>query len=157
MSAVALSEVAVVVDPADNCAVVKFGVEAGTIVELDGRRLEVQDAIGPGHRFAIESIPAGAYVRQYGQPIGTSRGLEPGDAITESTMSNDIPVVRDLPDDLHTPEPPYVADAEIGTFPGFLRPDGRTGTRNFLLVLPTSMCSSHEAMQIATIAEFQHW
>ena len=54
MSAIALSEVAVVVDPADNCAVVKLGVEAGTIVELDGRRLEVQDAIGPGHRFAIE-------------------------------------------------------------------------------------------------------
>ena len=157
MSSVPLSEVAVRVDPADNCAVVKFGVESGTVVEFDGREIAIAADIGPGHRFAIESIPAGDFVLQYGQPIGTSRGLDPGDAITEDTMSNDIPVVRDLPDDLVNPEPPYVADAEIGTFPGFLRPDGRTGTRNFLLVLPTSMCSSHEAMQIATIAEFQHW
>ena len=78
-------------------------------------------------------------------------------AITEATMSNDVPVVRDLPDDLHSPAPAYVSDEEIGTFRGFLRPDGRTGTRNFLLVLPTSMCSSHEASQISMIAEFQHW
>ena len=157
MSAMDLGEVAVRVDAADNCAVVKFGVEAGTVVQVeDGRAVTVAEAVGPGHRFAIESIPSGEFVRQYGQPIGTSLGLAPGDAITEHTMSNEVPVVRDLPDDLHTPEPPFVADDEIGTFPGFLRPDGRTGTRNFLLVLPTSMCSSHEAMQISTIAEFQH-
>src|SRR4029079_2930050 len=32
--------------------------------------------------------------------------------------------------------------------------DGRVGTRNYVLIVPTSMCASHEASQISTIAEF---
>src|SRR5215203_3744664 len=31
---------------------------------------------------------------------------------------------------------------------------GRVGTRNFILIVPTSMCASHESQQISTIAEF---
>ncbi|MCP4833231.1 MAG: altronate dehydratase [Phycisphaera sp.] len=157
MTGVPLSEIAVRVAEGDNCAVVKFGVEAGIRVMVDGRELVVTAGIGPGHRFATRSIPAGDHVVQYGQPIGTSLGLAPGDPIGVDTMSNDIPVIREIPDDLLNPEPDFLPVSRIETFPGFLRPDGRTGTRNFLLVLPTSMCSSHEASQIATIAEFQHW
>lgn len=157
MTGVPLAEIAVRVADGDNCAVVKFGVESGIRVMIDGKELVVAADIGPGHRFATKAIPAGDHVLQYGQPIGTSLGLEPGDSIDVDTMSNDIPVIRDIPDDLLNPEPDFVPTSQIETFPGFLRPDGRTGTRNFLLVLPTSMCSSHEASQIATIAEFQHW
>lgn len=152
-----LAAFAIRVDAGDNCAVVKTGVTAGTVVEVEGRELVVRTDVGPGHRFALVDIPAGAFVVQYAQPIGTSRGVVAGDAITETTMSNDIPVVREIPDDLRNPAPTFLPHDSIETFPGFLRPDGRTGTRNFLLVLPTSMCSSHEANQIATIAEFQHW
>jgi altronate hydrolase len=47
-----------------------------------------------------------------------------------------------------------VPEAERATFQGFVRPDGRVGTRNWVLVVPASMCASHEASQIATIAEF---
>ena len=125
-------------------------------MQLDnGTSIKTQAAIGPGHRFATTSIPDGELVRQYDQPIGTSLGLNPGDVVSEDSMSNDIPVVRDLPPGLATPPPEYVE--AIPTFNGFLRPDGRTGTRNFLLVLPTSMCSSHESSQISMLAEFQHY
>ena len=99
MSGVPLSEVAVRVSREDNCAVVKFGVEAGCEIVVDDDRVTLAADIGPGHRFAIQAIPAGEHVVQYGQPIGTSRGLGPGDAITPETMSDDIPIVRDLPDD----------------------------------------------------------
>ena len=114
----------------DNVAVVKHGIRTGAQVELsDGRILEVNADIGPGHRFAINEIPAGEFVRQYDQPIGTSCGLGPGDAVTETTMNNEVPVIRDLPDNLSNPGPEYIEP--LPTFPGFLRPDGRTGTRNF--------------------------
>lgn len=156
MTAVPLDSVAIVVGDTDNVAVVKHGITAGAQVELsDGRILQVNADIGPGHRFTIGEIPAGEFVRQYDQPIGTSCGLGPGDAVTETTMSNEIPVIRDLPENLSNPATEYVDP--LPTFPGFLRPDGRTGTRNFLLILPTSMCSSHEAMQISMLAEFQHY
>ncbi len=116
--------------------------------------MQVRGLVTPGNRFATRAIPAGEFVRQYGQPIGTSRGIDEGDPVTPANMSNDVPVVRDLDPGLHTPPPDYVPEAERRTFLGFRRPDGRIGTRNFVLVVPTSMCASHEATQIATIAEF---
>src|SRR5437870_4196522 len=69
-------------------------------------------------------------------------------------MCDDVPVIRDLPEDLHTPAPEYFSEGERATFMGFRRPDGRVGTRNFVLIVPTSMCASHEAQQISIIAEY---
>ena len=40
---------------------------------------------------------------------------------------------------------------------GFRRADGRVGTRNFVLIVPTSMCASHEAQQISIISEYTLW
>jgi hypothetical protein len=37
---------------------------------------------------------------------------------------------------------------------GFRRDDGRAGVRNWILIVPTSNCSSHEANTIAMQAEF---
>src|SRR5687768_6071662 len=69
-------------------------------------------------------------------------------------MTDDVPIVRDLPDNLHSPEPDYFPIDQRATFMGYRRPDGRVGTRNYVLIVPTSMCASHEASQISTIAEF---
>ena len=146
---------AIIVDPQDNVAVVKQQTEPGLTVMLPGgREVRVQAAVPPGHRFATRDIPPGEFVLQYGQPIGTSLGITAGEQITHANMSNDVPVVRDLPGDLSTPPPDYFPEAERATFLGFRRPDGRAGTRNFVLIIPTSMCASHEAQQIAMMAEF---
>jgi altronate hydrolase len=150
-----MSEYAIIVDPRDNVAVVKRETWPGLAVELpDGETLEIQAVVPPGHRFATRDVPAGASVLQYGQPIGTSLGIRAGELISGANMSNEIAVVRDLPEDLRTPAPDFLPVSERGTFMGFARQDGRAGTRNFILIVPTSMCASHEAQQIATIAEF---
>ena len=91
---------------------------------------------------------------QYGQPIGTSRGIAEGDPITLRNMSNEVPVVRDCRPTCTSPPPDYFPASQVATWQGFRRPDGRVGTRNFVLIVPTSMCASHESQQIATIAEF---
>jgi len=151
----ALSDFAVIVDPADNVAVVKTAVDAGLTLEAPGgRTVTLTGAVTPGHRFATRAIPEGTFVLQYGQPIGTSRGIAEGDPITLRNMSNEVPVVRDLPADLHIAPPDYFPASRVATWQGFRRPDGRVGTRNFVLIVPTSMCASHESQQIATIAEF---
>ena len=139
-TAALISEYAIIVDPNDNVAVVKTETTPNLHVALpDGRTIKVKDAVPPGHRFATREIPAGEFVRQYNQPIGTSLGIEEGEWITHENMSNDVPVVRDLPEDLHTPAPDYIPVEERATFMGFRRPDGRVGTRNFILIVPTSM------------------
>lgn len=153
-SAAPLSTYAIRVDVRDNVAVAKVPVSPGTRVEWDGGVLDVTDAITPGHRFALTAIADGEFVRQYGQPIGTSRGIAAGALISHANMSNDVPVVRDLDPALHNPPPEYLPEAERATFLGYRRPDGRVGIRNWILIVPTSMCASHEATQIATVSEY---
>ena len=150
-----ISEYAIVVDPRDNLAVVKVSTQPGLELALsDDRVIRLSATVPPGHRFATRDIPAGEFVRQYGQPIGTSLGINEGDYITHDNMSDEVPVVRDLPADLSTPPPDYFPESERATFMGFRRPDGRVGTRNLILIIPTSMCASHEAQQISMMAEF---
>jgi altronate hydrolase len=153
-----ISDYAIVVNPHDNVAVVKSETESGQTMAVPGDGLvTLSEAVPPGHRFAITDIPAGEFVRQYGQPIGTSLGIAKGEWISHDNMSDDVPVVRDLSEDLYNPEPDYFAEADIETFSGFRRPDGRVGTRNYVLIVPTSMCASHEATQISMMSEFMHY
>jgi altronate hydrolase len=150
-----LSDFAIVVDPKDNVAVVKKATTPGLDLLLpNGSSLEILDAIPPGHRFATRKIPAGEFVLQFGQPIGTSLGIKQGEQITHANMTDEVPIIRELTADLHTPPPDYFPLDQRATFMGYRRPDGRVGTRNFVLIVPTSMCASHEALQISTIAEF---
>src|SRR5919108_5262013 len=86
-----ISDFAIVVDPKDNVAVVK----------------KAHGSIPPGHRFATRDIPADEFVLQFGQPIGTSLGIREGEQITHDNMSDDVPMIRELPADLHTPPPDY--------------------------------------------------
>jgi altronate hydrolase len=153
-----VSHYAIIVSPEDNLAVVKRETAPGLEVVLPGGRvITVKDSVPPGHRFATRDIPAGEFVLQYAQPIGTSLGIREGEYISHANMTDEVPVVRDLPEDLQTPPPDYLPISERATFMGFRRPDGRTGTRNFVLIVPTSMCASHEAQQISMMAEFLHY
>lgn len=153
-----IADYAIIVDHSDNVAVVKRETREGLEIALpDGREMRVNAVVPPGHRFATRAIPAGEFVRQYGQPVGTSLGIECGDWIRHENMSDDVPVIRELPQDLHMPAPDYLPAEQRGTFMGFHRPDGRVGTRNFVLIVPTSMCASHEAQQISIISEYTLW
>jgi len=155
---VPISDVAIVVNPADNVAVVKGETQAGMAVQLSDNEIVVlKGEVPPGHRFAVRDIPEGEFVRQYNQPIGTSLGIGEGEWVTHENMTDEVPIVRDLPEDISTPAPDYFEVSEIGTFMGFRRADGRVGTRNYILIVPTSMCASHEATQISMMSEFLHY
>jgi len=150
-----IAEFAIIVDPRDNVAVVKTETSPNLEVVLpDGHSVAIEAAVAPGYRFATRPIPAGKFVLQFGQPIGTSLGIREGQMISHQNMTDEVPVVRNLPENLYVAPPKYFPENERATFLGFRRPDGRVGTRNFVLIVPTSMCASHEAQQISMMAEF---
>lgn len=150
-----LSQLAIVVDPeCDNVAVAKSLIPAGTAVLWQDHAITVRADIGSGHRFAIADVPAGEWVRQYGQPFARSKGLAPGDPVDDDTVESIVPQVDAATLVLQTPQlAPW--EGTLPTFHGFHRLDGRVGVRNWVLIVPTSMCSSHEAAQIALRAEMQ--
>jgi altronate hydrolase len=127
------------------------------VADTSGEAVTVPHVVPASHRFAIREVAAGDFVRQYGQPIGTPLGIAAGDWVTHDNMTDDVPVVRNLDDNLQTSAPDYFPADEVRSFMGFRRADGRVGTRNFLLIVPTSMCASHEASQISMMSEFLHY
>jgi len=89
------SDYAMIVNAKDNVAVVKQELWPGAQITLpDGRVVGVTGVVTPGNRFATRAVPEGDFVLQYGQPIGTSMGINQGDPVTHANMSNDVPVVR---------------------------------------------------------------
>jgi altronate hydrolase len=153
-----IKDYAIIVDPSDNVAVVKNETVCGLGLTLpNGTVFEMRDTVQPGHRFATREIPKDEFVLQYGQPIGTSLGIGAGQLISHDNMTDEVPTVRSVSEELYTPAPEHVPETERATFMGFRRPDGRTGTRNFILIVPTSMCASHEAQQISIMSEFLHY
>jgi altronate hydrolase len=152
MSLHSLSQLAVWVNPSqDNVAVAKRDLQAGLILDENPLRLTLTTNIPCGHRFAIYDIPEGKELKQYGQPFALSRGIFSGDYVSEKNTIN-LPEIPN--NNIHRKRsslPPW--QGEKPTFNGYLRPNGQAGTRNWVVVIPTSMCSSHEARLIAETAE----
>ncbi|MGC9467311.1 MAG: UxaA family hydrolase [Anaerolineae bacterium] len=149
-----LHDLAVIVAPGeDHVAVAKQYISAQTTLNWEGHdTLIVQADIPAGHRFAIRPAAEGEWIRQYGQPFARSKGLRPGDPITDATAESIVPEVGADRVEIRTPKLP-AWEGKLPTFQGFHRSDGQVGIRNWVLIVPLSMCAAHEATQIAMRAE----
>lgn len=143
----------------DNVALAKAPIAAGTYA-IGSDRLDIVEPLVPGQRVALRDLPAGSFVVQYGCPFAVSRGIARGQRVDPDRVELDIPHVD--PDSVDLPPTgapaPLPGDERLPShFLGYRRGDGRVGTRNYVLVVPTSMCSSHEARLIAEEAERSLW
>src|SRR5262245_48550299 len=95
LQSLSINKHAIIINPADNVAVVKHEIAPKTVLRLaDGRKICVTSNVSVGHRVAIKPIPSGELVLQYGQPIGTSLGIIEGAAVSHANMSDEVPVRR---------------------------------------------------------------
>jgi altronate hydrolase len=138
---------AVVLREDDNVAVAARPIPRGAVLELGGRSIEVREPIGLGHKVALAAIAAGEPVRKYGQIIGfASRAIAPGSRVHVENLRADL-FERDYAHATEHPEPPR--PDRLRTFRGYLRPDGRVGTRNYVAVISTVNCSASTSRYIA--------
>jgi altronate hydrolase len=102
-----------------------------------------------GHKMAIAAIAEGEPVRKYGQIIGfASKPITPGQWVHEHNVG-----LHDFARDYRIGEgarndevlPPELR----ATFEGYVRPNGKTGTRNYIGVLTSVNCSATAAKFIA--------
>jgi altronate dehydratase len=61
---------ALVISDRDNVATALQALEAGRQLDLGGARIDVREAVPPGHKIALRPIAAGEPVIKYGSPIG---------------------------------------------------------------------------------------
>src|SRR6476469_7353306 len=120
--------------PTDNVAVALVAIATGTELRVDGQTLTVRDPIPAGHKVALKAIQPGEIVRRYGQAIGrASQAIAPGSHIhTQNLAFEELALHYEFPvGETPYPQPPR----NMPTFLGYVREDGRVGTRNYIAVV----------------------
>jgi len=102
-----------------------------------------------GHKMAIGTIAEGEPVRKYGQIIGfAARPIAPGDWVHDhNVMLHDFTRDYRFCEDAKNDE--VLPLEQRATFQGYVRPNGKTGTRNYIGILTSVNCSASAAKFIA--------
>ena len=137
----------------DSVLIARSDLEPGNYPADDGTELAITDSVPRGHKVAVADLPEGAPVRKYGQVIGfATRPIRAGEHVhTHNLAYREYAREHDFGADA-TPTA-YVPAEQRATFQGYVRPDGRVGTRNYLAVLTSVNCSATAAKMIARRVE----
>ena len=138
--------------PEDDVAIAASALAAGTTVAVGSAPGATQLVLGAdipaGHKVAVRPLDAGAAVRRYGQIIGFAHGsIAAGDHVHLHNLDYKE-FDRDYEFCSEAKEEPVLPLAERATFQGYVRSDGKVGTRNYIGVLTTVNCSATAASQI---------
>ncbi|MFJ5383255.1 UxaA family hydrolase [Cupriavidus sp. CER94] len=131
----------------DNVLIARADLTLGQHLEdLDVR---VRAQVPAGHKIAARAIPRGERVKKYDTVIGVAdRDIAAG----EHVHSHNLRLVDDYRDPAFCADVrpvAYVPERERATFMGYVRPDGRVGTRNFVGILSSVNCSATVIKHIA--------
>jgi altronate dehydratase len=140
--------------PRDNVAVARVPLSEGGDLRVEGVALQTRVPIPAGHKVALREIQPGEMVLRYGQAIGRAReAIHPGQHVHTHNLSfEELHLQYEFPAaEIPMPTPPSGAP----TFQGYLRADGRVGTRNYIAVVAASNCAAHTAEAIARSYEGQ--
>jgi altronate hydrolase len=134
--------------PSDNVAVARVPLAVGTELRWSGVRVIAAETIPVGHKIAVCQISRGEPVRRYGQVIGWAREvIEAGRHVhTHNLAFDELQPAYEFPaSEKSLPATP----GRVPTFLGYVREDGRVGTRNYIAVVAASNCAAHAAEWIA--------
>ncbi|MCW0235857.1 MAG: altronate dehydratase family protein [Ferrovibrio sp.] len=132
----------------DNVVVARSELQPGMRVE-GGGNVTCRGTIPAGHKVATAPIGQGEAVRKYNQIIGfASVPIEPGEHVHSHNLAmGDFS--RDYAFGADMRPTAYIPEAERASFQGFMRENGRAGTRNYLGVVTSVNCSATVARYIA--------
>lgn len=132
----------------DNVVVARLALAAGSVLAEEG--VTVRQAVAAGHKLATAAIGKGEPVRKYGQIIGFAAvAIAPGDHVHLHNLGMGDNFDRDYAYGSDCHDAGMVPVAERATFEGYVRADGRVGTRNYIAVLSTVNCSATVTNRIA--------
>jgi altronate hydrolase len=141
-----MSEAAHQVDPRDDVAAALCDIAAGEQVL---GTIAAQD-IPRGHKIALHDLIEGQPVLKFGFPIGhATRAIAAGEHVHIHNVATSLEGSGAY---LYRPAFDPAAKGAGPTFQGYVRADGRVGTRNEIWILPTVGCVGRTATRIADIA-----
>jgi altronate hydrolase len=130
------------IHPNDNVLVALQDLAKGETIIHDGQEYTLQDDIKAKHKFFMQDMNVGDHIIMYGVLVGKAQHfiLKGGLMDTENTKHASDPYeFRPYHYEWHAPD---VSKFEGRTFNGYIRNDGRVGTANYWLFIPTVFCEN---------------
>lgn len=130
------------VHPKDNVLVALQNLVKGQTVSYEGKDYVLQDNIGAKHKFFEKDMQAGDEIIMYGVLVGKAQFAVPkgGLMTTDNTKHASEPFAyRPFNYQWQAPDTSMFAGR---TFNGYVRKDGRVGTANYWLFIPTVFCEN---------------
>ena len=112
-------------------------------------QLNVENSIPRGHKIALRPIASGAPVIKYGQVIGAAtRDIIAGEHVhTENLAISAVNLRHEFCVDAKPTD--FVPEASRATFMGYRRPNGKVGTRNYIVIIASVNCSATVSRAVA--------
>lgn len=130
----------------DNVVVVRTATPEGTFIPEENVTTVME--IPMGHKVAVTDIKQGDPIVKYGFVIGTaSQDIKAGEQVHNHNLHWDNAEVDYRMCEDYVPTE-MVPEDQRPTFNGYIRPDGRVGTRNYIGVFTTVNCCSSIAKSI---------
>lgn len=130
------------IDPKDNVLVALSDLAEGTTLEFEGQVLVVQEDVPAKHKIFMQDMLPGDEVIMYGVLVGKAICFIPKGGLmsTENTRhaSQDY-AYREVDYQWQAPD---VSAFQHRSFNGYARNDGRVGTANYWLFIPTVFCEN---------------
>ncbi|WP_235832294.1 UxaA family hydrolase [Flavobacterium zhairuonense] len=128
--------------PADNVLVALTDLAKGETVTFEGQNYVLTDTIKAKHKFYTADLKQGSEITMYGVLVGKVQSdVAKGSLMTTENLKHaaepyqyrDVDFVWQAPD---------VSKYQNRTFKGYKRSDGRVGTANYWLFIPTVFCEN---------------
>ena len=134
-------------NPFDNVVVARHDISAGT--KISAENIVVRDQVPSGYKIATRAIQKGEAILKYNTIIGYAAvDIEPGTMMHSHNISIDN-VDKDYAFSRDYVPTEYVSVSQRPTFMGYVRPDGKVGTRNYIGVFTASNCAATVVRKIA--------
>ena len=130
------------VHPGDNVIVALQDLPKKTVVQWQGKDYEVVDDIPAKHKFFEYDMNAGDEVIMYGVLVGKAQHFIPSGSRMSTENVKHAAEPYGYRGSTYQWQPPDVSKFEGRTFNGFHRSDGRVGTANYWLFVPTVFCEN---------------
>lgn len=141
------------VHPKDNVLVALTSLSKGAVVSYNGEEFTMQEDIPAKHKFFTQDMKTGDLIIMYGVLVGKAQlNIRKGSRMaTENTKHAAEPY--DYRNATFQWQAPDVSRFKGRTFNGYHRNDGRVGTANYWLFIPTVFC---ENRNLDVIREAMH-
>jgi len=130
------------VNPSDNVLVALQPLAKGQSVEFEGKSYLLKEEVPAKHKFYMEDMAQGAEITMYGVLVGKlTQAVEAGARMSTDNLHHAAEPFEFKPYKYQWTAPD-VSAFKGRTFNGYHRADGRVGTANYWLFIPTVFCEN---------------